>query len=65
MQPNETGMFTIDICDPKAWPVYRKTADIEADLATNAAAILEVDPNDWVKPEAIDPKTGDGIWSYT
>lgn len=44
VEPNGTGMFTIDIHDPKAWPVYRKAADIEADLATNAASILQLEP---------------------
>jgi hypothetical protein len=58
VEPNGSGVFTIAIDDPKAWPVYRKAADIEADLATNAASILQLEPNDSVRPEeGIDPNT--------
>jgi len=39
-----TSMFTIDIFDRKAWAVCRDAADIEADLETKAACILEDDP---------------------
>jgi hypothetical protein len=57
IEPDGTGMYTMDIGDPKAWPVSRKAADIEADLAT-AASILQLEPNDSVRlEEEIDRNT--------
>jgi hypothetical protein len=58
IKPDGIGMFTIDIFDPKAWSVCRNAADIEADLETKAACILEEDPYaSLIRPEEeIDPK---------
>src|SRR6185503_13665967 len=58
IKPDGTGMFTIDIFDPKAREIYRETSDINADLETKAACILEEDPYaSLVRPEdEIDPK---------
>lgn len=58
IKPDGTGMFTIDIFDPKAREIYRHTSDINADLETKAACILEDDPYaSLIRPEEeIDPK---------
>ena len=56
--PEGTCLYTIDIHDAKAWPVYRRTDDLTADLTSKAARVLESDPYaSLIRPEdEINPK---------
>jgi hypothetical protein len=65
--PEGTCLYTIDIQDAKAWPVYRRTEDLTTDLTTKAARVLESDPYaSLIRPEnEINPKhraTRDKSW---
>lgn len=65
--PEGTCLYTIDIQNAKAWPVYRRTEDITTDLTTKAARVLESDPYaSLIRPEnEINPKhraTRDKSW---
>lgn len=42
--PEGDCLYTIDINNPRAWPVYRRTAELEAALTSKAARVLETDP---------------------
>lgn len=41
MDEDRTGIYTIDINDKKAWPIFQRYEEIEAALATKRARIIE------------------------
>lgn len=42
--PEGDCLYTIDINAPRAWPIYRRTAELEAALTSKLAHVLETDP---------------------
>lgn len=56
--PEGDCLYTIDINDRKAWPIYRRSDDLEIALSNKTVRLLENDPYAYlIKPEdEIDPE---------
>lgn len=50
--PEADCLYTIEINNPRAWPIYRRTDELEIALAMKVARVLETDPfESLIRPE--------------